>query len=46
LLSTHPDDPLVDPGADSCPPPAEAKKLRQFLARLAEETVYKLALMM
>jgi hypothetical protein len=46
LPKRHPNYPLVDPDADSGPPPPEEKALRQFLTRLAPETVYKLALVM
>lgn len=46
LPKRHPNYPFVDPGADSGPPPPEEKELRQFLKRLAPDTVYKLALIM
>ncbi len=46
LPKRHPRYPLVAPDEDSGPPPPEEKKLRQFLDRLPEETVYKLALIM
>ena len=46
LPRRHPNYPLVDPEADSGPPPVEEKQLRQFLGRLSEDTVYKLALIM
>jgi hypothetical protein len=46
LPRRHPNYPLVDPDADSGPPPPEEKELRQFLKRLSADTVYKLALIM
>src|SRR5207249_2735387 len=46
LPKRHPRYPIVDPGTDSGPPPPEEKQLRQLLAQLPEDTVYKLALMM
>ncbi len=46
LPKRHPKYPLVDPDADSGPPPSEEKELRQFLKRLSADTVYKLALIM
>jgi hypothetical protein len=46
LPKRHPHYPLVDPEADSGPPPPEEKQLRHFLSRLSDDTVYKLALIM
>jgi len=46
LPKRHPNYPIVDPDADSGPPPPQEKELRQFLKRLAPDTVYKLALIM
>jgi len=46
LPKRHPRYPFVDPDADSGPPPLEEKKLRQFLARLRLDTLYKFALVM
>jgi hypothetical protein len=46
LPKRHPDYPLVNPGEESGPPPPEEKKLRQLLAKLPADTVYKLLLIM
>src|SRR5207245_2106934 len=46
LPKRHPNYPIVDPNADSGPPPPEEQQLRQLLGQLPEETVYKLALLM
>jgi hypothetical protein len=46
LPKRHPDYPLVHRGEESGPPPAEEKKLRQLLAKLPADTVYKLLLIM
>ena len=46
LPKRHPNYPLVHPGEESGPPPPEEKKLRQLLARLPADTVYKLLLIM
>ncbi len=46
LPKRHPNYPLVDPDTDSGPPPPQEKTLRQFLLRLAPDTLYKLALIM
>jgi hypothetical protein len=46
LPRRHPNYPLVNPDADSGPPPPQEKELRQFLKRLSADTVYKLALIM
>lgn len=46
LPKRHPDYPLVHAGEDSGPPPPEEKKLKDFLARLPEDIVYKLALIL
>src|SRR5439155_17802771 len=44
LPKRHRDYPLVHPGEDSGPPPPEQETLRDLLARLPEEMIYKLAL--
>ncbi len=44
LPKRHPNYPLVGPDDDPGPPPPEEKKLRQFLARLPEEVLFKVAL--
>jgi hypothetical protein len=46
LPKRHPNYPLVNPGEDDGPPPPEEKQLRQFLAGLPEDMVYKLASLM
>jgi hypothetical protein len=46
LPKRHPDYPLVRPGEDSGPPPAEERQLRDLLAGLPEEVLYQLLLMM
>jgi hypothetical protein len=46
LPKRHPDYPFVHPGEDSGPPPPEAKKLKNLLARQPEDVIYKLALIM
>jgi hypothetical protein len=46
LPKRHPNYPLVNAGEDSGPPPPEEKKLRALLAKLPEDTVYRLALLM
>jgi hypothetical protein len=46
LPKRHPHYPLVYDGEDDGPPPPEEKKLRQLLARLPGETLYKIALIM
>lgn len=46
LPKRHPNYPLVSPGEDSGPPPAEQQKLKKLLASLPEQDVYKLALLM
>jgi hypothetical protein len=44
LPKRHPHYPLEYPGEDDGPPPPEEKKLRQLLARLPVETLYKVAM--
>ncbi len=44
LPKRHPNYPLVNPGEEDPPPPPEEKRLKQLLARLPEEDIYKLAL--
>jgi hypothetical protein len=44
LPKRHPNYPFVNPGEEDGPPPPEEKKLRDLLASLPEEIVYKLAL--
>jgi len=46
LPKRHPNYPLVNPGEDDGPPPPEEKQLRQFLAGLPEDLLYKLASLM
>lgn len=46
LPKRHPNYPFVNPGEDSGPPPPEEMKLKALLARLPEDVVYKLALIM
>jgi len=46
LPKRHPDYPLVHPGEDSGRPPLQEKRLRDLLAKLPEDDVYKLALIM
>ena len=46
LPKRHPAYPLVNPGEDDGPPPPEEKKLKDFLARLPEDEVYKIALIL
>jgi hypothetical protein len=46
LPKRHPNYPLVNPGEGDGPPPPEEKQLRQFLAGLPEDLLYKLALLM
>jgi hypothetical protein len=46
LPKRHPDYPIVHPGEDSGPPPPEEKKLKDLLANLPEDVLYKLALIM
>jgi hypothetical protein len=46
LPKRHPDYPFVNPDEEDGPPPPEEKKLKAFLARLPEEDIYKLALIM
>jgi hypothetical protein len=46
LPKRHPNYPLVNPGEDDGPPPPEEKQLRQFLAGLPEDMLYKLAMIM
>lgn len=46
LPKRHPDYPFIHPGEDSGSPPPEEQKLKDLLARLPEDTVYKLALIM
>src|SRR5256885_406883 len=46
LPKRHPDYPFVHPGEDSGPPPPEERKLKDLLARLPEDVLYKLALIM
>ena len=46
LPKRHPDYPLVHSGEDSGPPPPEQEKLKDLLANLPDDDVYKLALIM
>src|SRR5947209_17797467 len=46
LPKRHPHYPFVHPGEDSGPPPPEEKRLRDLLASLPDDDVYKLALIM
>ncbi len=46
LPKRHPNYPIVSPGEDSGPPPPEEKKLRNLLASLPPDEIYKLALLM
>jgi hypothetical protein len=46
LPKRHPRYPIVQPGEDSGPPPAEEEKLRQLLAGLPSDVLYQLALIM
>jgi hypothetical protein len=43
LPKRHPDYPLENPGEESGPPPPEEQELRDFLASLPGEMVYKVA---
>ena len=44
LPKRHPDYPFVHPGEDDGPPPPEEQKLKDLLASLPEDVIYKLAL--
>src|SRR5208283_1381136 len=46
LPKRHPNYPVVSPGEDSGPPPPEQQTLRNLLASLPEDDIYKLALLM
>ncbi len=46
LPKRHRDYPIVRPGEDSGPPPPEEKTLRDLLASLPEDVIYKLALIL
>jgi hypothetical protein len=46
LPKRHPHYPLVGPGEETAPPPPEEKELRAFLARLSEDVIYQLVLIM
>lgn len=46
LPKRHPDYPLVHPVEDSGPPPPEERDLKNFLASLSEDDIFKLALIM
>jgi hypothetical protein len=46
LPKWHPKYPLVGPGEEGPPPPAEEAELRQFLATLPPETIHQLILLM
>jgi hypothetical protein len=46
LPKRHPEYPIVRPGEDSGPPPAEEEKLRQLLTSLPPDELYKLAIIM
>ena len=46
LPKRHPNYPVVSPGENDPPPPPEQQQLRNFLANLPEEELYKIALLM
>lgn len=46
LPKRHADYPIINAGEDSGPPPPEEEQLRKFLARLPEDTVYQLLLIL
>jgi hypothetical protein len=46
LPRLHPEYPIIRPGEKEAPPPAEEKKLRQLFAKLPEDIIYQIALIM
>jgi hypothetical protein len=46
LPKRHPHYPMISPGEDSGPPPPEKQELKNLLASLPEDEIYKLILLM